>query len=172
MELYSFITILLVAVVVVFGLYLTLTTLAEKFLEKQRWDIRSKNTEIILPLRLQAYERMCLFLERITPNQLLLRTSGSASNALEFQQILLREIREEFNHNLAQQVYMSNDTWEHIKKAVNEVQSLINRAAAEVDEEAPANDLGRKIFEQVIQQEIQPCTHALRIVKEEVQRIF
>ncbi len=172
MELYSFITILLVTVVVVFGLYLILTTLAEKFFEKQRWDIRSKNTEIILPLRLQAYERMCLFLERITPNQLLLRTSGSASNALEFQQILLREIREEFNHNLAQQVYMSNDTWEQIKKAVNEVQSLINRAAAEVDEEAPANDLGRKIFEQVIQQEIQPCTHALRIVKEEVQRIF
>jgi hypothetical protein len=172
MELYSFITILLVAVVVMSGLYLILTTLAEKFFEKQRWDFRSKNTEIILPLRLQAYERMCLFLERITPNQLLLRTSGSASNALEFQHILLREIREEFNHNLAQQVYISNDTWEQIKKAVNEVQSLINRAAAEVDQEAPASDLGRKIFEQVIQQDIQPCTHALRIVKEEVQQIF
>ncbi|MPR32570.1 DUF7935 family protein [Salmonirosea aquatica] len=172
MELYSLVTILLVALIVVFGLYLILTTLAEKIFEKQRWDIRAKNTEIILPLRLQAYERMCLFLERITPNQLLLRTAGSASNALEFQQILLREIREEFNHNLAQQVYLSNDTWEQIKKAVNEVQSLINRAAAEVDDEAPANDLGRKIFEQVIQQETQPCTLALRVVKEEVQRIF
>ena len=172
MELYSLVTIFLVALVVMFGLYLILTTLAEKFFEKQRWDIHSKNTEIILPLRLQAYERMCLFLERITPNQLLLRTAGSASNALEFQQILLREIREEFNHNLAQQVYMSNDTWEQIKKAVNEVQSLINRAAAEVDDEAPANDLGRRIFEHVIQQEIQPCTLALRIVKEEAQRIF
>ena len=172
MELYSFITILLVAVVIMFGLYLILTTLAEKFFEKQRWDIRSKNTEIILPLRLQAYERMCLFLERITPNQLLLRTLGSASNALEFQQILLREIREEFNHNLAQQVYMSDEAWEQVKKAVNEVQSLINRAAAEVEEEAPANDLGRKIFEQVIQQETQPCTLALRVLKEEVQHIF
>ena len=172
MELYSLVTIFLVALVVMFGLYLILTTLAEKFFEKQRWDIHSKNTEIILPLRLQAYERMCLFLDRITPNQLLLRTAGSASNALEFQQILLREIREEFNHNLAQQVYMSNDTWEQIKKAVNEVQSLINRAAAEVDDEAPANDLGRRIFEHVIQQEIQPCTLALRIVKEEAQRIF
>jgi len=172
MELYSLATIFLVALIVMIGFYLTLTTLAEKFFEKQRWDIRSKNTEIILPLRLQAYERMCLFLERITPNQLLLRTAGSASNALEFQQILLREIREEFNHNLAQQVYMSNDAWEQVKKAVNEVQSLINRAAAEVEDEAPANELGRKIFEQVIQQETQPCTLALRIVKEEVQQIF
>ncbi|MBU1821886.1 MAG: hypothetical protein KKG00_10305, partial [Bacteroidetes bacterium] len=104
MELYSLLTIAAVAAIVTFGMYITLTTLADKIFEKQRWDIRSKNTEIILPLRLQAYERMCLFLERITPNQLLLRMSGSATNALEFQQILLREIREEFNHNLAQQV--------------------------------------------------------------------
>ncbi len=165
-------TIAAVAGIITFGLYSTLTTLADKFIEKQKWDIKAKNTEIILPLRLQAYERMCLFLERITPNQLLLRMSGSASNALEFQQILLREIREEFNHNLAQQVYMSEDAWENIKKAVNEVQSLINLAAKDVQAEAPANDLAKKIFERVIQQEIQPCTYALKIVKEEIQRIF
>lgn len=172
MELYSLLTIAIVALIVTFGLYITLTTLAEKFFEKQRWDIRSKNTEITLPLRLQAYERMCLFLERITPNHLLLRTSGSASNALEFQQILLQEIREEYNHNLAQQVYMSDQTWEEIKKAVNEVQSLINQAASEVQPDAPANDLAKKIFERVIQQEIQPCTHALKVAKAEIQRTF
>lgn len=165
-------TIVAVVIIVMFGLYLTVTTLSQKIFEKQRWDIRNKNTEIILPLRLQAYERMCLFLERITPNQLLLRTSGLATNALEFQQIMLREIREEFNHNLAQQVYMSDAVWEQVKKAVNEVQSLINQAAAEVDAEAPANELGRRIFERVVQQESQPCTEALRMVKEEVQRIF
>ncbi|GHB76624.1 DUF7935 family protein [Persicitalea jodogahamensis] len=172
MALYSLLGIVAVALVVMFGLYLILTTLAEKIFEKQRWDIKSKNAEIVLPLRLQAYERICLFLERITPNQLLLRTAGSASNALEFQQILLREIREEFNHNLAQQVYMSNDAWEQVKKAVNEVQSLINQAALDVEAEAPANELGKRIFERVIQQETQPCTVALKIVKEEVQRVF
>lgn len=166
------VTIVVVALIVMFGLYLILTTLAQKIVEKQRWDIRNKNTEIILPLRLQAYERMCLFLERITPNHLLLRTAGLASNALEFQQIMLREIREEFNHNLAQQVYMSDAAWEQVKKAVNEVQSLINQAAAEVDAEAPANELGRRIFDRVVQQEAQPCTEALKVVKEEVQRIF
>ncbi|TDB61173.1 DUF7935 family protein [Arundinibacter roseus] len=172
MELYAMITLVILTGIVVFGLYLILTTLAEKIFEKQRWDIRSKNTEIILPLRIQAYERMCLFLERITPNQLLLRTVGSASNALEFQQILLQEIREELNHNLAQQLYMSHDTWEQIIKAVNEVQALINQASEEVQPEAPANDLARKIFERVIQQEVQPCTQALKVVKEEIQRIF
>lgn len=172
MELYSLLTIVIVTGILTLGGYLTLTTLAEKLLERQRWNIRSKNTEIILPLRLQAYERMSLFLERITPNQLLLRTSGSAYNALEFQQILLREIREEFNHNLAQQVYISASTWEYVTKAVNEVQSLVNQAAGEVESDAPANDLAKKIFERVIQQDIQPCTEALKVLKEEIQRIF
>jgi hypothetical protein len=172
MELYSLLSIVIVAIIVTFGLYITLTTLANKFFEKQQWELRSKNTEITLPLRLQAYERMSLFLERITPNHLLLRTSGSASNALEFQQILLREIREEFNHNLAQQIYMSHQTWEEIKKAVNEVQSMINQAAMEVQPDAPANELAKKIFERVIQQEVQPCTLALKVVKAEIQHIF
>jgi hypothetical protein len=172
MELYSLLTIALVAAIVTFGLYLTVTTVARSVFEKQRWDIRGKNTEIILPLRLQAYERMCLFLERITPNQLLLRLSGSATSALEFQQILLREIREEYNHNLAQQVYMSQDAWEQVKKAMNEVVSLINQAAGEVPAEAPANELARKIFDKVIQQNTQPSTHALKVLKEEIQAVF
>lgn len=172
MELYSLLTVVIVTGILTLGGYLTITTLAEKLLERQRWNIRSKNTEIVLPLRLQAYERMSLFLERITPNQLLLRTSGSAYNALEFQQILLHEIREEFNHNLAQQVYISASTWEYVTKAVNEVQSLVNQAAGEVEADAPANDLAKKIFERVIQQDTQPCTEALKVLKEEIQRIF
>ncbi|WP_247231347.1 hypothetical protein [Telluribacter sp. SYSU D00476] len=172
MELYSLLTIALVAGIVMFGLYLTITTVVRSVFEKQRWDIRSKNSELVLPLRLQAYERMCLFLERITPNNLLVRLSGSATNALDFQQVLLSEIREEFNHNLAQQVYMSNDAWEQIKKAMNEVVSLINQAAGEVEADAPANDLARKIFEKVIQQDIQPSTHALRVLKQEIQSVF
>lgn len=172
MELYSLLTVVIVTGILTLGGYLTITTLAEKLLERQRWNIRSKNTEIVLPLRLQAYERMSLFLERITPNQLLLRTSGSAYNALEFQQILLREIREEFNHNLAQQVYISASTWEYVTKAVNEVQSLVNQSAGEVEADAPANDLAKKIFERVIQQDIQPCTEAIKVLKEEIQRIF
>ena len=172
MEVYSLLAIVIVTGIMTLGGYLTLTTLANKIVDKQLWDVRSKNTEIVLPIRLQAYERMTLFLERITPNQLLLRTSGSAYSALELQQVLLREIREEYNHNLAQQVYVSGKAWEYITNAVQEVQSLINHAAGEVEADAPANDLAKKIFERVIQQDTQPCTEALKVLKEEIQRIF
>lgn len=160
------------AAIAVYGFYLTINSVAATIFEKQKWDIRNKNSEIILPLRLQAYERMCLFLERISPNNLILRLSGTSSTAIEFQQTLLQEIRQEYNHNLAQQVYMSNDAWEEIKKAMHETVTLINQSAGEVSHDATANDLSRKIFENVIQQPQQSIGSALKFIKEEVQTVF
>ncbi|WP_353721435.1 hypothetical protein [Dyadobacter sp. 676] len=172
MEYISILTILILGTIVTFGIYLTITTVAAKLFEKQRWDIRSKNVEITLPLRLQAYERMCLFLERITPNNLLLRLAPSATSALELQHIVLHEIREEYNHNVAQQLYISTYAWEQIVNAMNETVAVVNQAAAEVSAEAPASDLAKKIFSHVIDKETQPTTHALRILKEEIRNVF
>jgi len=172
MEYIWILTILILGVIVTFGIYLTITTVANKIFEKQRWDIRSKNIEITLPLRLQAYERMCLFLERITPNNLLLRLAPSAMSALELQQIILHEIREEYNHNVAQQLYISTQAWEQIVNAMNETVAVVNQAAAEVNAEAPASDLAKKIFSHVIEKEIQPSTHAVKVLKEEIRNVF
>lgn len=172
MEYYLILTVLILGIIVTFGMYLTITTIANKIFEKQRWDIRSKNIEITLPLRLQAYERMCLFLERITPNNLLLRLVPSAMSALELHQILLHEIREEYNHNVAQQLYVSTHAWEQIVNAMNETVAVINQAAGELNGEAAPADLAKKVFSHVIEREIQPSTHALKILKEEVRNIF
>ena len=172
MEFYFLLSIIIVGAIVTYGVYMTITKVAEKVFEKQRFDLHNKNTEITLPLRLQAYERMCLFLERITPNNLLLRVVPAASNSLELQHILLSEIREEFNHNLAQQIYISNEAWSHIVNAMNEIVSVINQAAAEVESESPASELAKKIFAQVIGKEIQPTTHALTFLKQEIQGVF
>ncbi|MCF0073143.1 hypothetical protein LZD49_21875 [Dyadobacter sp. CY261] len=172
MEYIWVLTILILGVIVTFGIYLTITTVANKIFEKQRWDIRSKNIEITLPLRLQAYERMCLFLERITPNNLLLRLAPSAMSSLELQQIILHEIREEYNHNVAQQLYISSHAWEQIVNAMNETVAVINQAAAEVGGENPPADLAKKIFSYVIDKEVQPTTHALKVLKEEIRNVF
>jgi hypothetical protein len=172
MELYLLIVILILGVIVTYGTYLTITTVADKFFVKQRLGIRAKNNEMTLPLRLQAYERMCLFLERITPGNLLLRLTGSAANAMELQTLLLHEIREEYNHNLAQQIYMSTDAWDQITNAMNEVISIVNKASAIVSGEAPPTDLAKTIMAQVIEKEIQPSTQALKFIKNEVQMLF
>jgi hypothetical protein len=157
---------------VIYGMYLTVQLFLQKQFEQKQAEIKQKNAETITPLRLQAYERMTLFLERITPNNLLLRMGNSGIQSLDFQQIMLKEIREEFNHNLAQQVYISHEAWEKIREAMNEVQTLINTSASEVSPDAPAIDLSKKIFERVIVEQKQPTSDALKFLKEEVQSLF
>ena len=164
--------ILLLGAVITFGIYMTITTVSDKVFEKQKWDLRAKSTSITLPLRLQAYERLCLFLERISPNSLLLRLVPSAMSALELQQLLLQEIREEYNHNVAQQLYISTQAWEQVTNAMNETMAAINQAALEVSAEAPPAELAKKIFSQVIEKETQPVAHALKVLKEEIRQIF
>ncbi|NBB19985.1 hypothetical protein GVN20_11535 [Runella sp. CRIBMP] len=164
--------IVLPAALVLYAVYLTVTAFLKKqFVEKQL-ENRSKKLEITLPIRLQAYERMCLFLERISPNNLIVRLNGSATQAIEFQQILMHEVREEFNHNLSQQVYMSHEAWEKIRGAQQEVITLINQAASEVAPDAPPLDLAKKIFEKIIQENRNPTASALKFVKEEIQQEF
>ncbi|HAO51099.1 MAG TPA: hypothetical protein DCR35_18425 [Runella sp.] len=164
--------IILPSALVLYAMYLTVTAFLKKQLTEKEVELQRKNVEIALPIRLQAYERMCLFLERITPNNLLIRTNGVATQAIEFQQILLHEVREEFNHNLSQQVYMSNDAWEHVRSAQQEVITLINQAAAEVKPDAVPIDLSKKIFEKIVQENRNPTALALKFVKDEIQREF
>ncbi|WP_234734607.1 DUF7935 family protein [Tellurirhabdus bombi] len=157
---------------VLLGMYLAIKAMLERDFRKQQQEIRHQYSETVIPIRLQAYERMTLFLERISPNNLLLRMGGQELTALDLQQLLLREIRDEYNHNLSQQVYMSQASWDQIVQAMNEVVALINQAASEVMPDAPALDLSKKIFEQVIQQNNQPVALALKVIKEEIQQTF
>lgn len=164
--------ILIPAAAVLYGMYLTIQTFLQKQFEQKELDIKAKTIEITTPIRLQAYERMTLFLERITPANLLIRLGSPDIQAIDYQRILLQEIREEFNHNLAQQVYISHETWEKIRTAMNDVVALINTSASEISPDATSINLSKKIFEKVINENQQPTAEALKILKEEVQGLF
>lgn len=164
--------IILPSALVLYAMYLTVTAFLKKQLTEKQVELERKNVELAFPIRLQAYERMCLFLERISPNNLLIRTNGIATQSFEFQQILLHEVREEFNHNLSQQVYMSHDAWEQVRSAQQEVVTLINQAAVEVKPDAAPVELSKKIFEKIIQENRNPTALALKFVKDEIQREF
>lgn len=160
------------ATLVLYGMYLTVKLLLEREAERYRNDSKTEYLKTVIPIRLQAYERMTLFLERISPNNLLVRLNGSATTVLDFQQLLLQEVRDEYNHNLSQQVYMSQQAWEQIQTAMNEVVTLINQASGDTLPDAPALELSKKIFERIIQQNLQPTANALRSIKEEIQQQF
>ncbi len=164
--------VLLPAALVLYGMYLTVNAFLKKDFERRLVDIKLKNTDITLPLRLQAYERMCLFLERITPNNLILRANNGDFSAPELHGLLLSEIREEFGHNLSQQVYMSDDAWYQVKGAMEEVIVLINNAAGQVGPDARGMDLARRVFETIIAEEVDPTGRALKFLKNEVRENF
>ncbi|SOD97536.1 DUF7935 family protein [Spirosoma fluviale] len=168
----DFLKLIVPAGLVLYGMYLTVKLLLEREASRYQFEVKNRYTETVVPIRLQAYERMVLFLERISPNNLLLRLGGSSTTVLELQQRLLQEIRDEYNHNLSQQVYMSQTTWDQVQAAMNDVMVLINQASGDTRPDAPALELSKRIFERIIQQDRQPTYEALKAVKEEIQVMF
>jgi hypothetical protein len=140
--------------------------------EKKLVDLKVTTSEKVLPLRLQAYERMCLFLERISLHNLVLRLNNPAYTSMQFQQKLLMEIREEYNHNLSQQLYMSDQSWALIKNSMEEAIAVINKSAGSIPSESRSVDLAKMIFENMLQKSDDPSSKALKYIKNEIRQIF
>nr|WP_321409679.1 hypothetical protein [uncultured Carboxylicivirga sp.] len=101
----------------------------------------------VLPLRIQAYERLIILLERINPETMILREQKQGLTNLQLHALLLKNIRSEFEHNLAMQIYLPAKTWDLITKSRDEVIKLINTCSGEVKPEAPSIELSQKILE-------------------------
>jgi hypothetical protein len=163
---------LIPALLVLYAMYLTVKNVLEKDLERKEVDLKIKNYETLLPMRMQAYERITLLLERISPNNLLLRLNNPKLTAKEFQVILVKEIRDEFNHNLSQQIYIGENTWVLVRKAIEDTINLINQSAIKLKEDAKGVDLTKTVFSEIMQNEVDSIEHALSQLKKEVNQFY
>ncbi len=164
--------ILLPAGIVLYGMYLVVISFLSKDREKMIVELKTQNSQTVLPIRLQAAERLCLLLERITPNNLVRRSTPAAYTSAELYSLLLAEVREEFNHNFSQQVYFSEETWEAVKRAVEEVITIINLSRQMIDGEASGIDLAKAIFAQSLERKNDAIAFALKQVKSEINIYF
>lgn len=160
------------AAIVALAMYSLVKKHYERDYKVRLLELRQKNSEVVLPIRLQAYERVVLLLERITPSNLLLRVGAVGQSATEYHRVLLNEIRNEFNHNLSQQVYMTEQAWQQVKQAQEEVVNLINQAYKELPENARGTELAKRILETIINGEKDPTSRALAFVKQEIGQVF
>ncbi len=168
----EFAKLILPAAAVLYAMYLTVKAFLDKEMSQKLLEVKAKNAETLIPIRLQAYERLTLLLERIAPNNLVRRLNDASYNAKEFQQILVASVREEFNHNLAQQVYVSDEVWNMTKNATEDVILTINQAAEGLDKDAKSINLARKIFDLYMQQEQDAAQQAITALKTEVRQYF
>ena len=136
----------------------------------RRWLLQRENQKQALPLRLQAYERMALFLERINPSKLLIRVAPLSTNKEEYQNLIIRHIDQEFEHNLTQQVYISDECWTMIITAKNTIIQNIRKTTADTTV-TDADRLREKILSNLLEDEV-ATNVALAFLKSEVSEVL
>lgn len=132
----------------------------------------NENAKFFLPHRVEAYQRIILFMERISPNSLVMRKFQNGMQAKELQAELLSTIRSEFEHNIAQQIFISPQGWKMVKESKEEIIKIINLASSQINENGNALDLSQKIFEIATQLEKLPTEITNEFLINELQKLF
>lgn len=136
----------------------------------RKWLINKENQKQALPLRLQAYERLALLLERITPSKLLIRVAPLNDSKVDYQNLLIRHIEQEYEHNLTQQIYITDQAWVMILTAKNTIIQNIRKITRDASI-TTADELREKILSVQFENE-SASTIALSYLKSEVSEIL
>ena len=136
----------------------------------RRWLIQKEVQKEALPLRLQAYERMSLFLERINPTKLLIRTAPISPDKNDYENLIIAHIEQEFEHNLTQQIYMSDECWTIIVTAKNATIQMIRKANR--SERVDSADKLREVILNDLMEKQSPSNAALAYIKNEVGQMW
>lgn len=125
-----------------------------------------------LPLRLQAYERLILFTDRINPANLLIRLNGNSYSAAELQAVIINEVRNEYQHNVTQQIYVSDRAWAVTKRVKEDTLSVVNNALQTLPDNATGLDLGKVILTHLSRLADNPYDIALNLIKQDMEDLF
>ncbi len=136
----------------------------------RRWLVQRENQKQALPLRLQAYERLALLLERINLTKLLIRVAPISDDKIDYQNFLIQHIEQEFDHNLTQQIYISDDCWLMLLTSKNAIIQNIRKTALRTDVTS-ANNLRETLLSNQLEAE-SSTTIALGYLKNEVTQIL
>lgn len=152
--------------------YLFLSKQSKRENHALQLELKKSRQDFFLPNRVEAYQRFVLLMERISPNSLVMRLHNNNQSKNEFQAELLKTIRSEFEHNIAQQLFISPKTWEITKNAKEETIKLINLAASQLDDDTTSTALASKVFEITSEMKSIPTEAAILSLKMELQELF
>jgi len=126
----------------------------------------------VLPLQLQAYERLVLLVDRINPQNLVSRIYQPELTVVDMQIAMVHTIRAEFDHNISQQIYVSPTAWETVKTFKEQSITIINQIATQLPQDAPAKELNKQLLEVYLQSEESPAEVAAQILNAEAKKIM
>ncbi len=172
MDIWEILKIILPAIVVLVTAYLLIDKLLKNDERRRRFELHKNNLSTTTPIRLRAYERLTLVLERTNPNLLIINTVKPGMTNLELQTLLLSSIREEFSHNLSQQIYVSNECWEYFRTAQESLLKLVNTCAVQCNPTENAGILAERIIQVFGNSDRTPTELAIEKLKNEVRTLF
>ncbi len=159
-------------IIVFFFIYYMLKAFFDQFEKQRKQEFRMKFSEESFPIRLQAYERLTMFLERIKPESMVMRIAKAGMSTVDLQKALLENIREEYEHNLSQQIYVSPQAWAHVNAAKQSIIQLVSTSAAEFKPDALFTNYATDLLEEFASISDDPITVALQFIQNEAREII
>jgi len=163
-------TAIIIAVIALIGVIALVKMLIERNLKAKAIENGKEVKGIVLPLRLQAYERMALYLERIEPTQLVMRVHAKGLTVAQEQSLLLTAIRSEFEHNLSQQIYISNKVWDDVCHAKDDIIEIVNTVAEQMEDPNDGQTFAESLLIAAAQKPV--VMQAMASLKNDVHRLF
>ncbi|HEY5589926.1 MAG TPA: hypothetical protein VIK55_02805 [Paludibacter sp.] len=160
--------IVLPALLVLLTAYLLIDKLLRNEEKRRKFELHKDSKSTITPIRLRAYERLILVLERTTPSTLIVSVAKPGMTNMELHTQLLASIRQEFAHNLSQQIYVSDEVWNYVRSAQESLLRLINTCAAKCNPNESASGLAELIIQVYGSSEQTPSEIAMEKLKMEV----
>jgi hypothetical protein len=168
--LFVVILVVILSIVVILIRHLNKETLKESI--KIQGELKKERQTFFLPHQLEAYQRALLFLERIHPSSLIMRLNQPGLSALAMQSLLLRTIRDEYDHNVVQQLFISKHNWSLMKEAKEETVKLINIAASSMTPESSAMDFSTSLLTKTAEVNPLPSEIAIDAIKAEMRLLL
>jgi len=169
---YDILKITIPALLVMLTAWILLRSLMKNDQDKRRQELILQTSRTVTPIKLQAYERIVLFLERISLESMLVRISSPGMSASQLHSALVTTIRSEFEHNLSQQIYMSPQAWEVVRNARSSMIKIINSEIEKMPEKATGMEFSRKLLETIMGLDKEPTRAAIEYIKAEIGRMI
>jgi hypothetical protein len=164
--LYQVATIVIPAIIILFFAYYLFNRSFNEYLNLRFNAANSSGNDPLLSYRLQAHERMIVFIERINPSNLLIRLHQQGIGVLELQTLVIAEINSEFQHNITQQLYIEEETWNVIRKLKDDTIAMIGNGVKGLDPDATGVDLSRKVLQHMSTMKENPYDLTLSLIKQ------
>ena len=169
---------ILLVVVMFLGFWALLHLLYRNEQKKRQWELKKESQKAISPIRLRAYERLALLMERTKPEHMLMELRGKQPeafttwNVAQMQQYLLQTIRLEFDHNQSQQVYVSEEVWDMIVNVRDQMATFVIAIAGQLPKDANTQTYVTTLLTAFNSNGLTPTDKALEYLKNEAKELM